>query len=147
MGLFILTPAAACAGDLVSYALVKEDATLVVRGQRVHLYGIHIPPTERRCRTFLRPARCASRAALALDFKIRGFVHCEPRSRRPDRSIVATCWVNRTYHDSGEDLSAYLLEQGWAIALPDAPFEYQVLGELSREKRRGVWGFQVDAKR
>jgi endonuclease YncB( thermonuclease family) len=144
----MLMPAAATtAGDIVGYALVQEDATLQVRGRKVHLYGIFIPPTERQCRTFLRPVRCASRAALALDFKIRGFVHCEPKLRNQDRSIVATCWVNRTYHAPGEDLSAYLLEQGWAVPLPDAPFAYQVLGELSREKRRGVWGFQADAIR
>ena len=143
-GLLLLFPEVAAARDLVSYALVQEDASLLVRGQKVHLYGIFIPQTDRTCRAFLRPSRCASRAALALDFKIQGFVHCQPRSRNQDRSLVATCWVDRTYHSSGEDLSAYLLEQGWAVPLPDAPFEYQVLGELAREQRRGVWGFQVD---
>ena len=44
----------------------------------------------------------------------------------------------------GEDLSAYLLSRGWAVALPDAPFEYAVLEKIARERHVGVWGFTVD---
>ena len=46
--------------------------------------------------------------------------------------------------DPGEDLSAYLLEQGWAVALPDAPFEYQTLEKIARSRGFGVWGTPVD---
>jgi len=46
--------------------------------------------------------------------------------------------------DEGEDLSAYLLENGWAVALPDAPFEYQTLEKIARSRQFGVWGFPVD---
>lgn len=41
----------------------------------------------------------------------------------------------------GEDLAAYLLEQGWAVALPYTPFEYHVLERIARHKGFGIWGF------
>ena len=67
---------AASASSLTGYALLQEDGSLRVRGRTVRLFGIHIPPTDRQCRTFLRPARCAPRAVLALDLQLRRFVSC-----------------------------------------------------------------------
>ncbi len=122
-----------------SYALVNEDATLRVSGRRIHLYGIYVPPTNRLCRGDIRPVRCAPRAALALKFKIQGFVRCEEKARHRDRSITALCYAK------GEDLSAYLIERGWAVALPGAPFPYTVLERIARKNNKGVWAFPVDA--
>ncbi len=119
---------------LVSYAKVREDATLVVGSRVVRLYGIYVPPMGRTCRTNLRPVKCGSNAALALDFKIRGFVHCEQVRKHRDRSITARC-LNK-----GVDLGAYLIERGWAVALPNAPFEYQVLEKIARTRTMGIWG-------
>ena len=45
-------PAAAQAGEL---AFVQPDGTLKLSNRRIRLYGIHIPPTDRFCRTYLRP--------------------------------------------------------------------------------------------
>ena len=119
---------------LVSYATVRPDATLRVGSRLVRLYGIYIPPMGRTCRSTLRPAKCGSNAALALDFKIRGFVNCQPVRRHRDRSITALC------RNKGVDLSAYLIERGWAVALPDGPFEYRVLERIARARNMGVWG-------
>ena len=69
-------PLAAVAQELHGYALINDDASLQVERRKVHLYGIHIPDTGRNGRSNSRPVRCASRAALALDFKIQGFVRC-----------------------------------------------------------------------
>jgi endonuclease YncB( thermonuclease family) len=138
---------AVTASELHSYALVQDDASLLVRGKTVHLYGVHIPPTERKCRSNIRPVRCASRAALALDFKVQGFVHCFVRGANPDRSLNAVCYVDRSSFDEGVDLAAYLIEHGWALALPEAPFEYQALEKIARHNNRGVWGFSVDTAR
>jgi endonuclease YncB( thermonuclease family) len=78
--------------------------------------------------------KCGSNAALALDFKIRGFVHCQQVQRHRDRSITALC------RNKGVDLSAYLIQRGWAVALPDGPFAYQVLERIARARSMGVWG-------
>ena len=131
--------------DLHSYARVKDDGTLRVSNRTVHLYGIYIPPTNRQCRTQIRPVRCAPRAALALEFKIQGFVFCESQRRNRDGSIQAVCYVDRTPLDPGEDLAAYLLRNGWALARPEAPFEYHALERIARSRELGVWGFPVDS--
>jgi endonuclease YncB( thermonuclease family) len=43
-----------------------------------------------------------------------------------------------------EDLAAELLRQGWAVALQDAPFEYQALEKIARNRAIGVWGLAVE---
>lgn len=126
-------PAAARTGEIVSYAFVQDDATLEIRGKTIRLFGIHILRTERTCRTFIRPIQCGPRAALALEFKIGAkFVHRDPVQRHEDRSITAVCRVD------DEDLSAYLLERGWAVALPHAPIEYQTLERIARRRNLGI---------
>lgn len=128
------------ARTIVSFALVQDDATLKVRGKIIRLYGIYVPPSGRQCETQIRPVRCASRAALALDFKKgSNFVHCTPKRKNADRSLTAICYAD------GVDLGAYLIERGWAVAVPDAPFEYVTLERIARKRGMGVWGFQVDS--
>lgn len=126
------------AREIVSYALVNDDATLTVRNKRIHLYGIHIPPTGRFCQRNIEPVRCASRAALALDFRIQGFVRCRTVVKHRDRSLTAQC-TNRDI-----DLSEYLLSRGWALALPNAPFGYHALERIAEKRSVGVWGIHAD---
>ena len=64
--------------------------------------------------------------------------------RNEDRSVIGRCRVNSTSFDPGEDLSAYLIQQGWAVALPNAPFEYQAMEKIARSRGFGVWGTPVD---
>ena len=134
--------------DLSSYAFVQDDGTLRIDGKDVRLYGIHIPTTAQDCRTWERPVQCAPRAALALGFKTQqSFVHCEEKGREADGTIIGLCRVNRGSFSAGEDLSAYMLEYGWALALPDAPFEYQALEKIARHRGIGVWGIPVGKPR
>lgn len=132
-----------CAADISGHAFVQDDASLRIRYRIIHLFGVYVPPTSTACRTFERPVKCAPRAALALDFKIRGFVKCNERGTNPDGSVTAVCWTGRTRFSEGEDLGAYLLKKGWAAALPEAPFEYQVLERIARSQRLGIWGFAL----
>jgi endonuclease YncB( thermonuclease family) len=140
LGSLLITMGIAVA-ELASFAFVQADGSLRLKGRTIHLYGIHIPVTDRDCRTFQQPLTCGSRAALALDFKKgANFVHCEPTQHHSDGSLTALCRVK------GEDLSAYLLERGWAVALPDAPFEYQVLEEIAKKRGFGIWGIALDPR-
>ena len=137
--LLALSAAGLRADEISSYAFVQDDGSLRVSGYTVRLFGIHIPPTAQSCRSFERPVTCAPQAALALDFKIGAdFVHCTPRARNDDGSITAICRVGDT------DLSAYLLSRGWALALPDAPFDYAALEKIARHRGLGVWGLPVE---
>ena len=135
---------AAQAREIKSYARVNEDASLRISGKTIRLAGIHIPKTKQTCKSYRSPPVCGSRAVVALEFKIDGFVRCEILSENTDRSLNGVCWVNSGSFDEGEDLGAYLLEKGWAVALPEAPIEYQTLEKIARARGFGVWGMPVD---
>lgn len=140
----VVGPASAEPLPLVGHALVRRDGSLWLREQVVRLYGIYIAPTERQCRAWIRPVRCDPRGVLELDFKVRGFVYCYPQRENDDGSLDAVCYVGRTPFREGEDLAAHLIQAGWALARPDAPFEYHALEKIARARGVGVWGYPVD---
>lgn len=136
--------AVAAGATFRSYAVVRDDATLLIQGRVVRLWGIYIPDSSQFCDTAFRPPNCGTRAATALEFKIQGFVTCQEVAKYSDGSIGAVCWNRRSKFRQGEDLGAYLIRQGLALAGPDAPFEYQALEKIAAANGAGVWGFQVD---
>jgi endonuclease YncB( thermonuclease family) len=131
--------------DIVSYAIVQDDGSLRVQGKTIRLFGVFMPPTARGCRSEFRPPLCGDRSVRALKLKIRGFVRCTPQAELLDGSLSATCYVDgNSVTDPPVDLSAWLIEQGLAVAGPGAPFEYETLERIAQVNRRGVWGFPVD---
>ncbi|MEM8942124.1 MAG: nuclease-like protein [Pseudomonadota bacterium] len=142
--LLILSASELSAREISSYAFINPDGSLRIDRRTVHLYGVYIPATNRTCANNRRPPVCGSRASVALELKNSGFVRCEILQQRQDRSLTGRCRVNASRFDQGEDLSAYLLQLGWAVALPDAPIEYQTLEKIARTRGVGVWGFPVD---
>ncbi|MDG2411851.1 MAG: thermonuclease family protein [Halioglobus sp.] len=141
-GLCLATPALGY--EISSYAGVNDDGTLRIKGKTIRLFGIHIPETTETCSQNRIPRICGSRASVALEFKIDGFVSCALLERHKDSTYTAQCRVNVSAFDEGDDLSAYLLQKGWAVALPDAPFEYHTLEKIARSRSFGVWGIPVD---
>jgi len=140
-----LAPDADAAGVIESYAIVQDDATLRVRDQTIRLYGVHVADLRPFCDSTFRPTRCQTRAAVALASRIQGFVRCVPQVKYEDRSIGAFCSIRGTGTPSRQiDLGAWLIGQGWAVALPEAPFAYHTLEEVAKVNGRGVWGFQAD---
>ena len=137
-------PADAVPAQLSSYAIVQSDGTLKVQGYTIRLFGIYIPPGERRCEARIRPVRCGSRAAVALRTKVTGFVDCRPQGVYEDGSVAAICYSDAVFRNRGVDLGAWLIEQGLALAGPGAPFEYRALERIAERQGRGVWGFFVD---
>lgn len=130
--------------EISSYARVNDDGSLRIKGKTVHLQGIYIPDSGSTCSRNRNPPVCGTRAAVALDFKIDGFVRCEITDRNEDGSVVGRCRVKAGHFSDGEDLSAYLLEKGWAVALPNASIEYQTLEKIARSRQFGMWGIPVD---
>ncbi|MDX1513911.1 MAG: nuclease-like protein [Gammaproteobacteria bacterium] len=136
--LLLLSAELRAVSEVSSYALVHDDATLQVAGRQIRLSGVYLPDTGRVCGTHFRPVRCGSRAAQALRFKIRGFVSCSLTGKYADGSYAAYCRVE------DEDLGLYLIDRGWALAAPQAPFPYHAHERIARQRGMGVWGFQVD---
>jgi endonuclease YncB( thermonuclease family) len=142
----VLGQHAAVAADIVSYAIVRDDATLRVRGRDISLFGVYVVDNRPFCDTTFRPARCKTRAAVALASRIQGFVRCIPQAQHRDGTIRAICYVDGSgIFDPPIDLGAYLIREGWAVALPEAPFAYHTYQEIAKVNRRGVWGFQADS--
>lgn len=136
-----LLAAVSAGAEVRSYAIVQDDGSLLVRGQVMRLFGVVIPQGGWYCQGRLSPARCrSSTAALALDFRIRGFVRCEPVEQYADGSVGAFCSVGSARLGDDEDLGAYLIARGHAFAAPWAPCEYAILQELAKVNRRGLWG-------
>jgi endonuclease YncB( thermonuclease family) len=131
---------------IVGHAIVRDDGSLLIKERVVRLHGIYIPTTNYQCRAQISPVRCSERAVLQLDFKVRGFIHCFVQSANEDRSLDAICYVDRTPFREGEDLGAYLIRNGWALALPNAPFEYHAMEKIAQTRGVGVWAeFLVDS--
>lgn len=140
----LLLPVSPARAEIVSYATVRDDATLRLADQDVRLAFIHLPDTGRHCRREATPPRCGSRGALALDGRLRGFVRCAELGREPDGTLIARCSHVPSPGGPAEDLAAFLLREGWAVATPDAPFDYVTLERIARSQRRGLWGTPVD---
>jgi endonuclease YncB( thermonuclease family) len=132
-------PCAAWPETLHSYALINDDASLVVQNRVVHLAGVYVPTTRTSCIDAPRPG-CRTRAAAALEFRIQGFVQCDILGRRSDGSRFGVCYVGRSSFDPGVDLGAYLIERGWALAGEGAPYEYRAVEDLARAQSAGIWG-------
>jgi endonuclease YncB( thermonuclease family) len=137
-------PARAEMNDIVGAAAVSPDGLLRVGGHWIRLYGVYIPSTGKQCRTFLSPIYCGNRAATALNLRIQGFVFCRTISRNSDGTVNAFCSVDRTFYSEGEDLGAYLIARGLALAGPYAPFEYIAMERIAQTRQLGIWGFPAD---
>ena len=141
----LLLSAPAAADEIRSYAIVQDDGSLRVQGKTIRLHGVYLPDTGYGCRSDFRPPLCGDRAARALKTLIRGFVRCFPQARFADRSISAVCYTDASSITQPPiDLGARLIEEGLALAGPNAPFEYRALERIAESNGRGLWSFQVD---
>lgn len=130
----VLAPVPVVAREVSSYAFVNDDASLRLKGRTYRLFGLYIPGTPNYCQQFTLPAQCASQARLALEFRIgSNFVHCRPVTRYGDGSFGAYCDID------GADLGSWMINEGWALALPEGPIEYTLMERMARSRGFGVW--------
>jgi hypothetical protein len=140
-----LATAPAASDSFDGHAIVRSDGSLLIKNRVVVLFGVYLPPSDRQCRDWIQPLRCDSRSVLALDFLVRGFVTCFPEGEDGEGRIHAVCYVGRTSFSDGTDLGARLIQEGWALALPNAPFEYHALERIAQTRGLGLWGNLVDS--
>ena len=133
------TPADA---QTVGPAVVQPDASLVIAGRRFVLADIELIPTRRLCDS-RRPPVCDTLAAVALRSKIEHLVSCRRRIDIPNPE-AATCFHTVPDPGNAEDLAAYLIEQGWATAVPTARPLYHTLELIAHSQGRGAWGTTID---
>ena len=128
---------AACTGtasaDITGRATVVD--TIEIHGERVRLFGADAPEGRQICTLDGEPYRCGQRAALALaDHLGQRTVRCEGNTRDRYGRAVATC------HVGDQDLNAWMVAQGWALAFRRYSTRYVTEEDAARAKRRGFGG-------
>ncbi len=101
------------AGELLAgRASVIDGDTIEIHGKRIRLFGIDAPEAGQTCRNGDNSEyRCGQKAALVLEARIgAGVVSCERKDTDLYGRTVATC---RAF---GEDLGAWMVGLGWAVA-------------------------------
>ncbi|WP_245410301.1 thermonuclease family protein [Dichotomicrobium thermohalophilum] len=119
---------------IVGRASVIDGDTIEIRGQSIRLFGIDALEDDQKCLAGGKRQRCAQRAANALSEKIgRRNVLCEKRARDRYDRIVGVCYAD------GEDLNAWLVAEGWALAYRRYSRLYVEHEEKARRANKGVW--------
>lgn len=136
----LLSLSAAAGAATVGTASVIDGDTLDIHGQRFRLHGIDAPESAQLCRADGKDWRCGQQAALALSDKIgRRPVTCEERDRDRYGRIVAVCSAG------GEDLNAWMVAQGWALAYRQYATDYVPQEATAQAARAGIWRGQFVA--
>ncbi|KKN06452.1 hypothetical protein LCGC14_1077080 [marine sediment metagenome] len=121
--------------SITGVASVIDGDTIDIHGQRIRLHGIDAPESSQMCRDQGgKDYRCGQRASFILADRIgRRPITCDPKDKDRYGRIVAVC------HDAGEDLNAWLVAAGWAMAYQQYSKDYVPQENEARLDHRGIW--------
>lgn len=123
------------AESLVGIPRVIDGDTLEIQGKPIRLLGIDAPESRQFCSKAEEPWLCGKDATAALSNRINSrSVTCETIGK-PDRygRAIAVCRLE------GEDLNAWMVRQGWALAYRHYSSVYIDDETAAREAQRGIW--------
>jgi endonuclease YncB( thermonuclease family) len=113
---------------------VIDGDTLDLHSKRIRLHGIDAPESRQSCSRDGQNWRCGQQAALALSDHIGGRpLRCEQRDIDRYKRIVAVCYMG------GEDVNAWLVRSGWAMAYRQYSKDYIAAETEARMAHAGVW--------
>jgi endonuclease YncB( thermonuclease family) len=134
VSLLIALAAPAGAGGIAGRASVIDGDTLEIHGERIRLFGIDAPEGAQTCQRDGEPWPCGRRAAFALAGRIGNrTVSCDPRDRDRYGRLVAVCIAG------AEDLNAWMVRQGWALAYRRYSKDYVADEDAARQQEAGMW--------
>ena len=121
-------------------ARILDGDTLELGKTRVRLHGIDAPESRQSCVVDGHRWACGEKATRALTERIGSrTVGCEERARDRYGRSVAVCRV------AGEDLNAWMVRQGWALAYRRYSRAYVGAEGTARAAKRGIWRGQFVA--
>jgi len=130
----VLHSTMAIASDIVGVASVTDGDTIQIHGQSIRFYGIDAPESGQLCKLDDKPWRCGPAAANALADHIGArTVTCAPRDRDRYGRTVAV------YRVEGEDVNAWLVREGWALAYRRYSSDYVDEEAAAKAAKRGLW--------
>ena len=120
--------------DLTGRSRVIDGDTIEVAKTRIRLFGVDAPESAQRCVSGGRRWSCGEQATRALAGRIDGrSVACEERDQDRYGRVVAVC-----RHD-GQDVNAWLVREGWALAYRHYSTAYVDEEAGARRAKRGLW--------
>jgi endonuclease YncB( thermonuclease family) len=131
-----LWASAAClAEDLTGLARVIDGDTIALGSRHVRLQGIDAPETDQVCLDAQGERwTCGIAARERLSAHIAGrAITCASQGEDRYGRTLATCSA------SGENLSAWMVREGWALAYVQYSREYVADEAAARTQRRGMW--------
>jgi endonuclease YncB( thermonuclease family) len=120
---------------IVGRASVIDGDTLEVQGERIRMFGIDAPEAAQTCldqsgKTY----RCGREAAFALSDKVGARpISCQPTGKDRYGRVVARCSL------AGEDLQAWLVRNGHALAFLRYSKAYQPYEAQAKVAKAGMW--------
>jgi endonuclease YncB( thermonuclease family) len=128
------------AQDLIGRASVIDGDTIEIHGQRIRLFGIDAPEHDQLCEAGGNQYRCGQQAALALSDQIGSkSVDCVRRDVDQYGRVVAVCSAG------GEDLNAWMVRHGWALAYRHYSTAYGSDEVAAHLAGVGIWRGTFDA--
>ncbi len=115
-------------------ATVIDGDTIRIGEHRIRLNAIDAPERRQTCIRQGLEYRCGETASAALRAFVAGrSVTCQRTGTDRYKRIIAKCAA------SGQDLGAWLVGEGWAIAYRRYGQDYVKVEEDARANRRGMW--------
>ena len=110
---------------------VVDADTVDIDGTRYRLYGIDAPERYQKCRTWGLTWSCGAAATEALASRAEG-MGCQGSDIDRYGRVVGVC------SSGGEDLNAWLVAQGWALAYREYSDDYVSQEDQARSNKRGI---------
>lgn len=122
------------AEPIVGKMAARDGDTLLAGDRELDLFGIDAPEKNQDCRTPNGTLHCGLHAAAALQKKIAGkVISCYPHETMDKSRTRAVCYKGI------EDLSTWIVLQGWAVAARHESADYVKAEEAARKGRKNIW--------
>ena len=124
-------PPAMIETPVASQVRVIDADTVDIDGTRYRLFGIDAPEASQTCRAWGRTWDCGAAATEALISRAEG-MSCESSGTDRYGRAIGVC------SSGGQDLNAWLVANGWALAYRQFSEDYVSQEDQARSNRRGI---------